>query len=162
MWARAARGAEYDDPTDLYSRAIARDGVGAADARPALAQPAVDGARDPFNKQTARGERVLPAYDIWELPHDGSREQQLTTTDSVPIDDITYGLVPIALDADGVRLLAAVTGQSRYDPYAVDLARGRRSASSRRRPRAGRHQPRRLDRADADRRARSDRSATTS
>ena len=29
---------------------------------------------------------------------------------AVPIDDITYGLRPTALDADGVRLLAAVTG----------------------------------------------------
>ena len=67
---------------------------------------------------------MLPGLRHLGAPHDGSAEQQLTTTDSVPIDDITYGLVPIALDADGVRLLAAVTGQSRYDPYAVDLAEG--------------------------------------
>ena len=124
VWARAARGAEYDDPTDLYSRVISETASRRLTRDRRSRNPLWTARGITFNKQTARGELVLPAYDIWELPYDGSREQQLTTTDSVPIDDITYGLVPIALDADGVRLLAAVSGQSRYDPYAVDLAEG--------------------------------------
>ena len=124
VWARAARGAEYDDPTDLYSRAIGGTASTRLTRDRRSRNPLWTARGITFNKQTQRGELVLPAYDIWELPYDGSREQQLTTTDSVPIDDITYGLVPIALDADGVRMLAAVSGQSRYDPYAFDLAEG--------------------------------------
>ena len=123
VWARAARGAEYDDPTDLYLR----DLTGTATARLTRDRRS----RNPlwtargilFNRQTARGDSVFPAYDLWQLERDGGATQ-LLTRDAVPIDDITYGLVPYALDADGVRLLGAVTGQSRYDPYAVDLAEG--------------------------------------
>ncbi len=115
VWARAARGAEYDDPTDLYSRAIGGTASTRLTRDRRSRNPLWTARGITFNQQTARGELVLPAYEIHTL------ERQITSN-AVPIDDITYGPVPLALS--GTRLLAAVSGQSRYDPYAIDLTTG--------------------------------------
>jgi Tol biopolymer transport system component len=115
VWARAARGAEYDDPTDLYSRAIGGSTSTRLTRDRRSRNPLWTASAILFNQQTARGELVLPAYEIHTL------ERQITNN-AVPIDDITYGPVPLALA--GTRLLAAVSGQSRYDPYAIDLTTG--------------------------------------
>ena len=125
VWARADRWApSYDAPSDLLpAQPQRRRGAAADDATGARATRSGRGAGSCSTSRRPAARAAFPAWEIHELPWDGSDEQQLTDA-SVPIDDITYGLRPEALDADGVRLLAALVGQSRYDAYAVDLAEG--------------------------------------
>ncbi|HTX46641.1 MAG TPA: hypothetical protein VMD48_10195 [Solirubrobacteraceae bacterium] len=69
-----------------------------------------------YVKFRSRGKDKAPAYQIWLMY--GTRSTQITHTKPGPLVD---GLVPIAVSANGQRLIAGFVGEDTDDAYTVDL-----------------------------------------
>lgn len=72
-----------------------------------------------FARQTSRGHTKAPINQLWSIQADGSGARQLT---HMAVGELAEGLVPVALSADGLHLLADYVGTDQSESWAVDLS----------------------------------------
>jgi hypothetical protein len=73
-----------------------------------------------------RTRKLSPEYQIWlASPSGGAPVRRVT---HIPVDALAQGLVPLALSANGNRLLAEFEGEDQSDAYAVNVLTGRARA----------------------------------
>jgi hypothetical protein len=72
-----------------------------------------------FDREKVR-KNDAPIYQVWTMRPDGTHRVQITHT---KVPSLLSGLVPLALDASGKRLLAAFQGQDTDEAFTIDLTR---------------------------------------
>ncbi|MDA0170421.1 hypothetical protein OJ998_15080 [Solirubrobacter taibaiensis] len=76
-----------------------------------------------FNRQEVQEEGKAPLYQIFQQNTQTGVVSELTTR-PVVANDLISGPVPVARSADGLRLVAAVSGQSQFAAMLIDFSNG--------------------------------------